>query len=69
MKKVRYNKIAKYENFIEDLKKFIKKEKYGYQQLQKGYTNITFREIFSTIDFIEKKIETIEEEIINETNI
>jgi len=63
MNKVKYNKLAKYENFVEDLKKFIKKEKYGYQQLQKGYTNITFREIFSTIDFIEKKIENFEKEV------
>jgi len=63
MNKVKHNKIARYENFVEDLKKFIKKEKYGYQQLQKGYTNITFREIFSTIDFIERKIEAIEKEV------
>jgi len=58
----KFNKLAKYENFVEDLKKFLKREKYGYQELQKGYTNVTFREIFSTIDFIEKKIENLEEE-------
>ena len=61
MNKNKYNKIVKYENFIDDLKKFLEKERYGYQQLQKGYIeNVTFKEIFSTIDFIERKIKDIE---------
>ena len=58
----KYNKLAKYENFVEDLKKFLKREKSGYQELSKGWQNVTFREVFSTIDFIEKKIEKLEEE-------
>ena len=59
----KYNKIAKYENFIDDLKKILEKERYGYQQLQKGYIgNVTFKEIFSTIDFIKRKIEDLEKE-------
>jgi len=58
----KYNKLAKYENFVEDLKKFLKREKDGYQELQKGWQNVTFREVFSTIDFIEKKIEKLEGE-------
>ena len=58
----KYNKISKYEKFLKDLLKHTNTQIQGFTYLQKGYTNVTFREVFQSLGSIKKKIEEFIEE-------
>jgi len=54
--------ISKHEKFLDKLLEHIKNQIKGFKYLEKGYTNITFRDISQSLESIKKKIEKFREE-------
>ena len=58
----RFMRIVKHEKFLDELLDFVNNQIKGFKYLQRGYTDVTFREIFQSLESIKKKIEKFEEE-------